>query len=61
MKFDNITKRLRNLCEGLDPRYIDPVLVTQKVVEGLEMGMARPLLDKDDKVPDRFQFLHFEK
>ena len=34
VKFDNITKRIRTLCDGLDPRFIDPVPVTQKVVEG---------------------------
>lgn len=34
VKFDNITKRIRTLCGGLDPRFIDPVPVTQKVVEG---------------------------
>ena len=36
VKFDNITQRIRNLCDGLDPRFIDPVPVTQKVVEGAE-------------------------
>ncbi|CAK8987461.1 unnamed protein product [Durusdinium trenchii] len=45
VKFDNITKRLRNLCEGLDPRYIDPVLVTQKVVEGLHTGITTAQID----------------
>lgn len=29
--FDKITARIRRLCWGLDERYIDPVLVAQKV------------------------------
>lgn len=29
--FDKITARVRRLCWGLDERYIDPVLVAQKV------------------------------
>eukprot|EP00435_Cladocopium_sp_Y103_P072503 s50_g40.t1 len=43
VKFDNITKRIRTLCDGLDPRFIDPVPVTQKVVEGLRL-MGIPLV-----------------
>lgn len=30
--FDKITARIRRLCWGLDERYIDPVLVAQKVL-----------------------------
>lgn len=29
--FDKITARVRRLCWGLDERYIDPVLIAQKV------------------------------
>lgn len=29
--FDKITARIRRLCWGLDERYIDPVLIAQKV------------------------------
>ena len=30
VRFDSITKRISNLCQGLDDQFIDPVLVTQK-------------------------------
>lgn len=29
--FDKITARIRRLCWGLDERYVDPVLIAQKV------------------------------
>ncbi|CAJ1350130.1 unnamed protein product, partial [Effrenium voratum] len=45
VKFDNITKRIRNLCQGLDPKYIDPVPVTQKVVEGFYNGISTAEVD----------------
>ena len=38
VKFDAITRRLQPLCEGLDPNYVDPVPVTQKVIEGFYNG-----------------------
>jgi len=43
--FDNITKRIRALCEGLDPKYVDPVRVTQKVVEGFHNGITTAEID----------------
>eukprot|EP00438_Fugacium_kawagutii_P034023 Skav222209 [mRNA] locus=scaffold552:32351:50489:+ [translate_table: standard] len=45
VKFDNITARIRNLCDGLDPRFIDPVPVTQKVVEGFYNGITTAQID----------------
>ncbi|CAJ1370832.1 unnamed protein product [Effrenium voratum] len=45
VKFDAITKRIRNLCQGLDPKYIDPVPVTQKVVEGFYNGISTAEVD----------------
>mmetsp|Transcript_68653 Transcript_68653/g.112694 ORF Transcript_68653/g.112694 Transcript_68653/m.112694 type:complete len:819 (-) Transcript_68653:137-2593(-) len=45
VKFDNITKRIRTLCDGLDPRFIDPVPVTQKVVEGFYNGISTAQID----------------
>mmetsp|Transcript_42565 Transcript_42565/g.101464 ORF Transcript_42565/g.101464 Transcript_42565/m.101464 type:complete len:92 (+) Transcript_42565:83-358(+) len=38
VKFDAITQRLQPLCEGLDSKFIDPVVVTQKVIEGFFSG-----------------------
>lgn len=37
--FDKITARIRRLCWGLDERYIDPVLVAQKVRGGWVLGL----------------------
>jgi len=45
VKFDSITRRLRPLCEGLDPKYIDPVPVTQKVIEGFYNGISTAEVD----------------
>jgi ribonucleoside-diphosphate reductase alpha subunit len=45
VKFDNITMRLRALCDGLDPKYVDPVPITQKVVEGFYNGISTSEID----------------
>mmetsp|Transcript_10712 Transcript_10712/g.19038 ORF Transcript_10712/g.19038 Transcript_10712/m.19038 type:complete len:806 (+) Transcript_10712:78-2495(+) len=45
VKFDNITKRIRNLCEGLDGKFVDPVPITQKVVEGFYNGITTAEID----------------
>jgi len=45
VKFDNITKRIRALCKGLDAKYIDPVFITQKVVEGFHKGISTAAID----------------
>ena len=45
VKFDAITRRIKNLCEGLDPRFVDPVPVTQKVVEGFYNGISTSEVD----------------
>ena len=45
VKFDAITRRLQPLCEGLDSNYIDPVPVTQKVIEGFYNGIATAEID----------------
>merc|ERR1719359_664204 len=43
--FDKITERLRTLCDGLNQEYINPVLITQKVVEGVYNGVTTSELD----------------
>ncbi|CAN0041041.1 unnamed protein product, partial [Discosporangium mesarthrocarpum] len=43
--FDKITARVRRLCWGLDERGIDPVLVAQKVVQGIYSGVPTWELD----------------
>eukprot|EP00421_Protoceratium_reticulatum_P018734 CAMPEP_0168380968 /NCGR_PEP_ID=MMETSP0228-20121227/12634_1 /TAXON_ID=133427 /ORGANISM="Protoceratium reticulatum, Strain CCCM 535 (=CCMP 1889)" /LENGTH=409 /DNA_ID=CAMNT_0008394051 /DNA_START=66 /DNA_END=1291 /DNA_ORIENTATION=- len=45
VKFDNITKRIRQLCDGLDPKYVDPVPITQKVIEGFYNGISTSEVD----------------
>jgi ribonucleoside-diphosphate reductase alpha subunit len=45
VKFDNITNRIRALCDGLDPKYVDPVPITQKVVEGFYAGISTSEID----------------
>merc|ERR1740115_613066 len=45
VKFDNITNRIRNLCDGLDPKFVDPVPVTQKVIEGFYNGISSSEID----------------
>jgi len=45
VKFDSITKRIRMLCEGLDTKYVDPVPVTQKVIEGFYNGISTAEVD----------------
>jgi ribonucleoside-diphosphate reductase alpha subunit len=45
VRFDSITKRIRTLCEGLDADYVDPVPVTQKVIEGFYNGISTSEVD----------------
>merc|ERR1719305_1263087 len=45
VKFDNITKRIRNLCDGLDPKFVDAVPITQKVIEGFYNGITTSEVD----------------
>jgi len=45
VRFDSITKRIRTLCEGLDSKFVDPVPVTQKVIEGFYTGMSTSEVD----------------
>merc|ERR1719316_1795539 len=45
VKFDNITKRIRALTNGLDSKFIDAVPITQKVIEGFFNGIATDAID----------------
>jgi len=45
VKFDNITNRIRALCNGLEPKYVDPVPITQKVIEGFYAGISTSEID----------------
>jgi ribonucleoside-diphosphate reductase alpha subunit len=45
VKFDNITKRIKALCDGLDSKFIDPIPITQKVIEGFFNGISTQEID----------------
>jgi len=45
VKFDNITSRIRAVCDGLDVKYVDPVVITQKVIEGFYTGISTSEID----------------
>lgn len=44
--FDKVTSRIAKLCYGMDPAYIDPVLVAQKAVSGIFDGVQTSQLDE---------------
>jgi len=45
VKFDNITKRVQTLCDGLDMKFLDPSVVSQKVIEGLYNQISTAEID----------------
>jgi ribonucleoside-diphosphate reductase alpha subunit len=45
VSFDKITARVRKLCYGLDPRYVDPIEICKKVIQGLYDGVTTSELD----------------
>jgi len=45
VRFDKITTRIENLCYGLDGRYIHPIEVAKKVIDGLYDGVTTTELD----------------
>eukprot|EP00933_Yihiella_yeosuensis_P001071 TRINITY_DN1016_c0_g1_i1.p1 TRINITY_DN1016_c0_g1~~TRINITY_DN1016_c0_g1_i1.p1 ORF type:complete len:815 (-),score=185.86 TRINITY_DN1016_c0_g1_i1:253-2697(-) len=45
VEFDKITKRIRALCDGLNADYVDPVPITQKVIEGFYNGISSSEID----------------
>jgi ribonucleoside-diphosphate reductase alpha subunit len=44
--FDKITSRISKLCYGLDPKYVNPVIIAQKVVQGVYPGVTTVELDE---------------
>eukprot|EP00904_Undaria_pinnatifida_P002140 jgi/Undpi1/11927/HiC_scaffold_4.g01626.m1 len=44
--FDKITARISNLCYGLDPKYVEPVIIAQKVIAGVYPGVTTCELDE---------------
>jgi len=45
VRFDSITKRISTLCDGLDRNFVDPVPITQKVIEGFYNGITTSEID----------------
>lgn len=45
VRFDKITTRIENLCYNLDSRYIHPIEVAKKVIDGLYDGVTTTELD----------------
>lgn len=45
VKFDKITARIEKLCYGLDTRYVSPVEIAKKVINGLYDGVSTIELD----------------
>lgn len=45
VKFDKITSRIEKLCYGLDPKFINPVDIAKKVINGLYDGVSTVELD----------------
>jgi len=44
--FDKITSRISKLCYGLNPKYVDPVVISQKVIQGVYPGVTTVELDE---------------
>lgn len=45
VKFDKITARVEKLCYGLETRFVDPIEVAKKVVQGMTDGITTVELD----------------
>lgn len=45
VQFDKITARVSRLCYGLDMNHVDPVMITQKVINGVYGGVTTIQLD----------------
>ena len=44
--FDKITERITRLCYGLNPDYVDPILISQKVCMGVYKNVTTAELDE---------------
>jgi ribonucleotide reductase alpha subunit len=44
--FDKITSRIAKLCYGLSPKFVDPVRISQKVIQGVYPGVTTTELDE---------------
>jgi len=45
VSFDKITARVKKLCYGLNQKYVDPIEISKKVIQGLYDGVSTTELD----------------
>ena len=45
VRFDKITARIEKLCYGLDLKYVEPVEIAKKVINGIYDGVTTQELD----------------
>ena len=45
VSFDKVTSRIRRLAYGLSPEFVDPIVVAQKVTQGIFSGITTEALD----------------
>jgi len=45
VSFDKITARIKKLCYGLNQKYVDPIEISRKVIQGLYDGVSTTELD----------------
>ncbi len=45
VSFDKITARVKKMCYGLDPQYIDHIEISKRVIQGLYDGVSTSDLD----------------
>ncbi len=45
VSFDKISARIKKLCYGLDPHYIEPIQISKRVIQGLYDGVSTTELD----------------
>lgn len=45
VSFDKITARIKKLCYGLNQKYVDPIEISKKVIQGLYDGVSTTELD----------------
>lgn len=46
VSFDKITSRITKLCYGLNQKFVDPVVIAQKVIQGVYPGVTTVELDE---------------
>lgn len=46
VQFDKITSRIKNLSKDLDGKHVDPVVIAQRVIQGVYAGVTTSELDK---------------